>query len=127
MNYFKLKYIKYLIFILILYILFLILVRIVNIYTLLFLIIIMYIIYNIDKKLFKKIVYKVIYKNKRDRLSFKNTYGAAKISLEGIEKINKKINDEVKVELLNYQKNKLASQLKTGDYKVTLFGAGSSG
>ena len=43
------------------------------------------------------------------------------------EKINKKINDKVKVELLNYQKNKLESQLKTGDYKVTLFGAGSSG
>jgi len=47
--------------------------------------------------------------------------------LEGVEKINKKIKDKVKVELLNYQKNKLESQLKTGDYKVTLFGAGSSG
>jgi len=91
------------------------------------LIIIIYIFYNKDKKLFKKIVYKFIYKNKKNTLSFKNTYGAAKISLEGIEKINKKINDKVKVELLNYQKNKLESQLKTGDYKVTLFGAGSSG
>ena len=29
--------------------------------------------------------------------------------------------------MLNYQKNKLESQLKTGDYNVTLFGAGSSG
>ena len=87
----------------------------------------MYIFYNIDKKLFKKIVYKVIYKNKKNTLSFKNTYGAAKISLEGIEKINNKINDQVKSELLNYEKNKLESQLKTGDYKVTLFGAGSSG
>jgi len=47
--------------------------------------------------------------------------------LEGVENINIKINDKVKVELLNYQKNKLESQLKTGDYKVTLFGAGSSG
>ena len=127
MNYFKLKYAKYLIFIFLLYILFSILVRIINIYTLLFLIIIIYTFYNIDKKLFKKIVYKVIFKNKKNTLSFKNTYGAAKISLEGIEKINKKINDQVKVELLNYQKNKLESQLKTGDYKVTLFGAGSSG
>jgi len=27
--------------------------------------------------------------------------------LEGVEKINKKINYKVKVELLNYQKNKL--------------------
>jgi len=127
MNYLKLKYIKYLVLILFLYILFSIFVRIVNIYTLLFLIIIIYTFYNIDKKLFKKIVYKVIYKNKKNTLSFKNTYGAAKISLEGVEKINKKINDKVKAELLNYQKNKLESQLKTGDYKVTLFGAGSSG
>jgi len=127
MNYFKVKYIKYFIFILFLYILFSILVRIVNIYTFLFLIIIMYIFYIIDKKLFKKIVYKVIFKNKKNTLSFKNTYSAAKISLEGIEKINKKINDQVKVELLNYQKNKLESQLKIGDFKVTLFGSGSSG
>ena len=117
MNYIKLKYIKYFIFILFLYILFSIFIRIVNIYTLLFLIIIIYTLYNIDKKLFKKIIYKVIYKNKKNKLLFKNTYGAAKISLEGVEKINKKINDKVKVELLNYQKNKLESQLKTGDYK----------
>ena len=87
MNYLKLKYIKYFIFILFLYILFSILIRLVNIYTLLFLIIIMYIFYNIDKKLFKKIVYKVIFKNKKNTLSFKNTYGAAKLSLEGIEKM----------------------------------------
>jgi len=127
MNYPKLKYTKYFIFILLIYILILILVRIINIYTFLFLIIIFYIFYNVDKKLFKKIVYKVIFKNKKNSLSFKNTYGAAKISLEGIEKINKKINDQVKVELLNYQKNKLKSQLNTGDYIVTLFGAGSSG
>ena len=73
------------------------------------------------KKLFKKIVYKVIYKNKKNTLSFKNTYGAAKISLEGVEKINKKINDKVKVELLNYQKNKLESQLKTGDYSYSFW------
>ena len=107
MNFLKLKYIKYFIVILFLYILFWILLKIVNIYTLIFLLIIIYTFYNIDKKLFKKIVYKVIYKNKKNTLSFKNTYGAAKISLEGIEKINKKINDKVKVELLNYQKNKL--------------------
>ena len=127
MNYLKLKYLKNFFFFLFLYILFSILIRIVNIYTLLFLIVILYIFYNIDKKLFKKIVYKVLYKSKTNTLLFKNKYGAAKISLEGIEKINKKINDKVKVELLNYQKNKLASQLKTGDYNVTLFGAGSSG
>ena len=127
MNYLKIKYLKYLLLILLLYIIYLILIRIFNIYTILFLIIITYTFYNIDKKLFKKIVYKVIYKNKKNRFSFRNTYGAAKTSLEGIEKINKKISDKVKVELLNYEKNKLESQLKTGDYKVTLFGAGSSG
>ena len=127
MNYFKLKYLKYFIFILIFYLLFLIIKNIVNIYTLIFLIIIFYIFYSVDKKLFKKIVYKVIYHNKKNQLSFKNTYGAAKISLDGIEKINRKIRDKVKVELLSYEKNKLESQLRTGDYKVTLFGAGSSG
>jgi len=118
---------KYVVLIIFLYILFSIFIRIVNIYTLIFLIVIIYIFYNIDKKLFKKIVYKVIYKNKKNTLSFKNTYAAAKISLEGVENINKKINDKVKAELINYKKNKLESQLKTGDYKVTLFGAGSSG
>ncbi len=127
MNFSKIKYIKYLVLIFVLYILFSLIIRIVNIYTFLFLIIIMYIFYNVDKKLFKKIIYKVLFKEKKNTLSFKNTYGAAKISLEGIDKINKKINDQVKVELLNYQKNQLESQLKTGDYKVTLFGAGSSG
>jgi len=127
MNYFKFKYLKYFIFILILYLLFLIIIKIVNIYTLLFFIIILYIFYNFDKKLFKKFVYKVIYNNKKNQLSIKNKYGAAKISLEGIEKINKKITDKVKAELLSYEKNKLESQLRTGDYNVTLFGAGSSG
>ena len=127
MKYLKLKYFKYLTLIIFLYILLSILFRLVNIYSLLFLIFIIYIFYNIDKKLFKKIVYKILYKNKKNLLLSKNTYGAAKISLEGVEKINRKISDKVKVELLNYEKNKLESQLKTGDYKVTLFGAGSSG
>ncbi len=127
MNYMKIKYLKLLLLICILYILSTILLKIVNLYSLLFLIIIMYTFYCFDKKLFKKIVYKVVYKNKKYNFSFKNTYGAAKKSLESIEIINKKINDKVKVELVSYEKNKLESQLKTGDYKVTLFGAGSSG
>ena len=95
MNYLKLKYIKYIVLVLFIYILFSIFIRIVNIYTLLFLIIIIYIFYKFDKKLFKKIVYRVIYKNNKNTLLLKNTYGAAKISLEGVEKINKKINDKV--------------------------------
>jgi len=87
----------------------------------------MYAFYIFNKKLFKKIIYKVIFKNKKNTLTLKNTYSAAKISLEGIENINKKISDNVKFELLNYEKNKLESQLKTGNYEVTLFGTGSSG
>ncbi len=124
---FNLKYLKIFIYILILYILFTLFLKLLNFYSLLFLIILIYIFYTIDKKLFKKIIYKVIYKNKKNYLPFKSTYGAAKISLEGIDKINRKISDKIKVELLNFEKNKLESQLKTGDYKVTLFGAGSSG
>ena len=89
--------------------------------------IVIFVFYYSDKKLFKKIIYKVIFKNKKNTLSFKNKFGAAKISLEGITEINNKIDDKVKVELLNYEKNKLENQLKTGDYNVTLFGAGSSG
>ncbi len=127
MNYWKIKYFKYLFFILFLYIIFSISQKILNIYSILILIIIIYTFYMVDKKLFKKIVYKVIYRNKKNKFFFKNTYGAARTSLDGIEKINKKITDKVKVELLNYEKNKLEFQLKTGDYKVTLFGAGSSG
>ena len=115
---FKLKYLKIFIYILILYILFTLLLKLLNFYSLLFLIILIYFFYTIDKKLFKKIIYKVIYKNKKSYLPFKSTYGAAKISLEGIDKINRKISDKIKVELINFEKNKLESQLKTGDYKV---------
>ena len=127
MNNWKIKYFKYLLYFLFLFIIFSILIKIVNIYSILFLVISIYIFYNIDKRLFKKVIYKVFYKNKKKEFLFTNTYGAAKKSLEGVEKINKKINDKVNVELLNYEKYKLESQLKKGDYTVTLFGAGSSG
>jgi len=85
------------------------------------------IIYFINKKLFKKLVYKIIYKDKKNRLSFKNKYIAAKRSLEGIAEINDKIIDKVNFELINYERNKLETQLKAGDYNVTLFGTGTSG
>ena len=127
MDYFKIKYLKYLLYFLILYIAFSVFLRILNIYSILLFFIIMYIFYKLDEKVFKKLVYKIIYRNKKRKLSFTNTYRAAKTSLKGIEKINRKISDNVKVELLNYEKNKLESQLKTGDYNVTLFGSGSSG
>ena len=73
MKYLKLKYFKYLILIIFLYILLSIFIRLVNIYSLLLVILIIYIFYNIDKKLFKKIVYKVFYKNKKNLLLSKNT------------------------------------------------------
>jgi len=126
MNSWKISYLKYFLLLISLYI-FLSIIKIININTIFFLLIILFIFYNIDKKLFKKVLYKVIYKNKNNAYLVKNTYGAAIKSLDGIENINKKINDKVKAELLNYEKNQLESQLKTGDYKVTLFGAGSSG
>ncbi len=124
---FKIKYIKVFLLILFLYSIFLILIRLIDIYSISLLVIIFYCIYLLDKKKFKKIVYKVIYRDKKNRLFFKNKLGAAKISLNSIEEINKKINDKVKFDLINYEKNKLESQLKNGDYNVTLFGAGSSG
>ena len=123
----KLKYLKYILLIIFIYILFIILSKLINIYSLLLILILCITTYYIDKKKFKKILYKVIYRDKKKRFSFKNKFGAAKISLNSIEEINKKINDKVKFDLINYEKNKLESQLKTGDYNVTLFGAGSSG
>ena len=127
MDSFKIKYLKYLLYFLILYIGFSVFLRILNIYSILLFFIIMYIFYKLDEKVFKKLVYKIIYRNKKRTLSFTNTYRAAKTSLKEIEKINRKISDNVNVELLNYEKNKLESQLKIGDYNVTLFGSGSSG
>ena len=127
MSNFKIKHLKYFLLILFIYSSLLIITRIINIYTLLFLFILLFTFYTVDKKLFKKILYKIIYKDKKNLLSFKNKFSAAKISLRGISEANNKINDKVKAELLNYEKNKLESQLKFGDYNVTLFGACSSG
>ena len=127
MKYLYFKYFKYLLIGIIILIIYFILLRLINIYTVLLFLLTIISLYNFDKKLFKKIVYKVIYKDKKNSLSFKNKFYAAKISLNSIAEINNKINDKIKYELLNYEKNKLQSQLKSGDYKVTLFGASSSG
>ena len=123
----KFKYIKYISLLLFIYLLFLLFIRLINIYTILLTIIVLLSFYTLNKRLFKQIIYKVIFNNKKEGLSFKNKYGAAKMSLEGITDINNKINNKVRAELLNYEKSKLESQLNSGDYKVTLFGAGSSG
>ena len=126
MNLFNNKYNNFIIIILLIYLCILI-IRLIDVYTLLVILLILLYLYYKDKKLFKKKLYNLIFKDKKSRLSFKNKFGAAKISLESITEITKNINDKVKVELLNYEKDKLASQLNKGDYNVTLFGAGSSG
>ncbi len=97
-----------------------------NLYTFLIIILVLFIIYLKNKRLFKKVAYKMIFKNKNN-LAFRSAYGAAKNSLDGIDEINNKISNKVEAELLKYEKNKLEEQLKYGDYNVTLFGAGSSG
>ena len=127
MKKFKLVYIKYSFGIIFILTIISILSRLINIYSILILILILFVLYSLDKKLFKKIIYKILYKDKNYRLGFKNKFNAAKKSLDGLDIINKKIKDKVKLELLNYEKNKLETQLKTGDYNVILFGAGSSG
>ena len=82
--------------------------------------------YKTKRKIFKKILYKLIYKNK-NYTSFRNKFSAVKYSLKEINEINNKINNKIKSELITFERNKLESQLNSGDYKVTLFGAGSSG
>ena len=119
------KYYRYLFLLIFLYLLLNLFRNIFNIYTFLIIIFILIYFYKKNKILFKKTIYKLIFKKKR--FSFKNKFGAAINSLESIEEINKKIINKVDAELLKFEKNKLSEQLKYGDYKVILFGAGSSG
>jgi len=126
-NKLKFKYLKYTIYIFLLYLTYQLLSKLFNVNTLFFLLLLLFILYNVDKKLFKKVAYKILYKNKKNTLIFKNKIDAAKISLKGITEINNKINDKVESELINYEKNKLESKLNRGDYNVILFGACSSG
>ncbi|MDC3137921.1 GTP-binding protein, partial [Prochlorococcus sp. AH-716-I19] len=95
-------------------------------YSILIIIVILLIFYSKNKRLFKKIAYKIIF-NKQNSFSFRNKYGAAKNSLEAIDEINKKISNKIYGDLLKYEKIKLEKQFKNGDYNVILFGAGSSG
>ena len=123
---FLFKYSRYLFFILILYLLLALIKNIFNFYTIIIFLLISIVFYNKNKLLIKKVVYKIIFKNKNS-FSFKNKYKAVKNSLEDIDEINKKINNQVDARLLKHEKNKLEEQLKYGDYNVILFGAGSSG
>ena len=112
MKYFKTKFIKYFLYLLFIYCLYFIIKGLIDFYTLFILFILLIIFYIFNKKLFKKIVYKIIYKKRSNKLSFKNKFRAAKYSLDGLQEINSKINDKVKVELLNYEKKKIRISIK---------------
>ena len=126
MYHFLFKNYRYLLILLILYFLLTIFRNILNLYSVLIIVIILLIFYSKNKRLFKKIAYKLIFKQ-QNSFSFKNKYGAAKNSLEAIDEINKKISNKIYGDLLKYEKIKLEKQFKYGDYNVILFGAGSSG
>ena len=126
MYHFLFKNYRYLLILLFLYFLLTLFRNILNFYSILIIVIILLIFYSKNKRLFKKIAYKIIFKQ-QNSFSFKNKYGAAKNSLEAIDEINKKISNKIYADLLKYEKTKLEKQFKYGDYNVILFGAGSSG
>ena len=126
MYHFLFKNYRYLLILLFLYFLLTIFRNILNLYSVLIIVIILLIFYSKNKRLFKKIAYKIIFKQ-QNSFSFRNKYGAAKNSLEAIDEINKKISNKIYGDLLKYEKIKLEKQFKYGDYNVILFGAGSSG
>ena len=126
MYHFLFKNYRYLLILLFLYFLLTLFRNILNFYSILILVVILLIFYSKNKRLFKKIAYKIIFK-KQNSFSFRNKYGAAKNSLEAIDEINKKISNKIYGDLLKYEKIKLEKQFKNGDYNVILFGAGSSG
>tara|TARA_Y100000589_G_scaffold310834_1_gene329601 strand:- start:16249 stop:17748 length:1500 start_codon:yes stop_codon:yes gene_type:complete len=96
-----------------------------NIYNIFILIILITLFYLFNKRLFKKILYKAIFKNKL--LKVNNKFSAAKESLRGISEIKNLIEDKVNAQIINNEKVKLESQLTKADYKVVLFGSGSCG
>ena len=126
MYHFLFKNYRYLLILLFLYFLLTIFRNILNLYSVLIIVIILLIFYSKNKRLFKKIAYKILFKQ-QNSFSFRNKYRAAKNSLEAIDEINKKISNKIYGDLLKYEKIKLEKQFKYGDYNVILFGAGSSG
>ena len=123
-KYFK-NYKKYIVPLLIIYLIINILKSIFNFYFLLILVAIVIFIYRTNKRLFKKIVYKILFKNKLYKINNKVT--AAKKSLKGINEIINQIENNVNIEMIKYQKFKIEKQLNSSDYNVILFGAGSCG
>ncbi len=126
MYHFLFRNYRYLLILLFLYFLLTLFRNILNFYSILIIVVILLIFYSKNKRLFKKIAYKIIFK-KQNSFSFRNKYGAAKNSLEAIDEINKKISNKIYGDLLKYEKIKLEKQFNYGDYNVILFGAGSSG
>ena len=125
MKIFSKDYNKFIIPLLIIYLLINIIKSVFNIYTLLILFGIILFLYKTNKRLFKKIIYKTIFKNKIYKVN--NKVSAAKKSLKGINEIIYQINNKVNTEMINYEKLKIEKQLNTADYNVILFGAGSCG
>ena len=119
------KYYRYITFIILLYFLINIIKSIFNIYSFIIIIFSIYFFYKKDTRLFKKVLYKTIFKNKNSK--FNNKFSAAKKSLNSITQLKEQIDDEVNYEIINEQKIKLEGQLRNSDYSVILFGAGSCG
>ncbi len=125
MNNFLKNYNKYIIPLLIIYLVTNIVKSVFNIYFLLIVLGITLFLYKTNKRLFKKILYKAIFKNKS--YSLNNKVIAAKKTLKGINEIIYQIENKVNVEMINYEKFKIEKQLNSADYNVILFGAGSCG
>ena len=125
MNNFLKNYNKYIIPLLIIYLVTNIVKSVFNIYFLLILLGITLFLYKTNKRLFKKILYKAIFRNKS--YSLNNKVIAAKKTLKGINEIIYQIENKVNVEMINYEKFKIEKQLNSADYNVILFGAGSCG
>ena len=119
------NYKNYIIPLLIIYLVINILKSVFNIYFFLILLIIIIFIYKTDKRLFKKILYKTIFKNKLYKVN--NKVSAVKKSLKGINEIIYQIENEVNIRMINFEKLKIEKRLNTADYNVILFGAGSCG
>ena len=119
------KYYRYITVIILLYFIISIIKSLFNIYTLLIIIFSAYILYKKDTRLFKKALYKTLFKNKISK--FNNKFTAARKSLNSISELKDQINDEVNYEIINDQKIKIERQLRDADYSVILFGAGSCG
>ena len=119
------NYNKYIIPLLIIYLVINIIKSVFNVYFLIILFATSLYIYKTNKRLFKKIIYKILFRDKAYNIN--NKVEAAKNSLKGINEIIYQIENKVNIEMINYEKNKIEQQLNSSDYNVVLFGAGSCG